>query len=106
MVIQGGMHGRSLMLVAAMAYCVAAPSDHGVTVPNDPPGDVVYSCPMDPDVRSYNPGTCRRCGMELVPGAPEPVEFHTDVTTIPSALLPGRPAVLQFAVHDPWKDQP
>jgi hypothetical protein len=28
------------------------------------------------------------------------------VTTIPSAPVPGRPAVLRFAVHDPWKDRP
>ena len=39
----------------------------------------VYVCPMDPDVRSHNPGTCRRCGMTLVAGIPDPVEFHLDL---------------------------
>lgn len=120
MVIQGGMRGRSLALVAAIAYCVGASSDQAgrqgpvmwqsaldASAPTDPAaGEVVFSCPMDPDVRSSSPGKCRRCGMELVPGVPEPVEFHTDVTTVPGAPVPGRPAVLQFAVHDPWKDQP
>ena len=44
--------------------------------------------------------------MALVAGVPEPVEFHTDVVTIPEAPQPGRQAVLQFSVHDPWKDRP
>ena len=44
--------------------------------------DVVYSCPMDPDVRSHRAGSCRRCGMALVAGVPEPVEFHIDVSTV------------------------
>jgi hypothetical protein len=38
--------------------------------------DNVFICPMDPDVRSNQPGTCRRCGMKLREGIPEPVEFH------------------------------
>jgi Heavy metal binding domain len=113
------MSVRSLMLIAATLYCLGAPSDHrgprgpvvrlsafASSVPTDQLADVVFSCPMDPDVRSYSAGKCRRCGMELVPGVPEPVEFHTDVTTIPAAPAAGRLAVLQFAVHDPWKDQP
>ena len=33
----------------------------------------VFICPMDPDVRSNQPGTCRRCGMKLREGIPEPV---------------------------------
>lgn len=27
----------------------------------------VYTCPMDPDVRQHEPGTCPQCGMELEP---------------------------------------
>ena len=44
--------------------------------------------------------------MALVAGVPEPVEFHADVSTVPAAPDPGRPAVLQFAIHDSWKDRP
>jgi uncharacterized membrane protein YraQ (UPF0718 family) len=33
--------------------------DHGV-------GDI-YTCPMHPEVRSSTPGSCRKCGMDLVP---------------------------------------
>lgn len=27
----------------------------------------VYTCPMHPDVRQTEPGTCPKCGMELEP---------------------------------------
>ena len=72
----------------------------------DPSTDVVYMCPMDPEIRSHNPGTCRRCGMTLVSGIPDPVEFHLDVGLIPPSPSPGKTAVLQFSVHDPWKEKP
>jgi hypothetical protein len=44
--------------------------------------------------------------MALVSGIPDPVEFHLDLSTIPRVPSPGQTAVLQFAVHDPWKDRP
>ena len=74
--------------------------------PIDPSKDPVYICPMDPDVRSHQPGKCRRCGMALVAGIPDPVEFHLDVSTLPEPVRAGHPAALQFFVHDPWKDRP
>ena len=61
---------------------------------------------MDPDVRSHNAGVCRRCGMTLVTGIPDPVEFHLDMSVFPETPAPGRTAVLQFFVRDPWKDRP
>ena len=67
---------------------------------------LVYICPMDPDVHSDRAGKCRRCGMTLITGVPEPVEFHVDVVSLPSPPQPGRPAVLQYAVHEPWKNRP
>jgi hypothetical protein len=45
--------------------------------------DKVYICPHDPDVRSKQPGKCRRCGMEMREGIPEPVEFHLGLTLTP-----------------------
>lgn len=80
------------------------PSGAG-TKPPDPAQGVVYSCPMDPDVRGYTAGVCRRCGMRLVAGVPAPVEFHVDLQMFPSSPAPNRPAVIQFLVHDPWKDR-
>ena len=118
MIYKNRMRGRSLILLVLAAYCLGAISDQVLsrvrtaTPPSldlngaDPATSVVYSCPMDPDVRSYAPGKCRRCGMALVPGVPEPVEFHVDLAVIPAAPAPGQPAVLQFSVHDPWKDRP
>jgi hypothetical protein len=61
---------------------------------------------MDPDIRAYTAGACRRCGMKLVAGIPDPVAFHLDVRAVPAAPRPGQPSVLQFLVHDPWKDRP
>ena len=72
----------------------------------DPSKDLVYVCPMDPDVRSNGPGKCRRCGMALVAGIPDPVEFHLDLTTAPSPPAENETTTLEFHVHDPWKDRP
>jgi hypothetical protein len=65
--------------------------------------DPVYMCPMDRDVRSHEPGKCPKCGMALVAGVPDPVEYHLDldVNPVPQA---GSLVHLNFQVHDPWKD--
>ena len=68
--------------------------------------DKVYVCPMDPDVRSNQPGVCSRCGMKLREGIPEPVEFHLDLSVTPRAIKPNENVQLKFTVHDPWKDRP
>jgi YHS domain-containing protein len=39
--------------------------------PATPAAAVVYTCPMHPDVKSHKPGKCPKCGMALVPVAPE-----------------------------------
>jgi hypothetical protein len=66
----------------------------------------VYICPMDPDVRSNSPGKCARCGMALVSGLPDPVEYHMHLDVAPRPVKPGQPANLTFEIHDPWKDRP
>lgn len=42
-------------------------------------GERVYVCPMDPEVRSANPGPCPKCGMTLEPlnpaDAPQKIEY-------------------------------
>jgi hypothetical protein len=67
--------------------------------------DTVYVCPMDPDVRSSAPGACPRCGMKLVAGVPDPVEYRMDLTVTPRAPKPGETAKLTFTVLDPWKNR-
>ncbi|MCL4502160.1 MAG: heavy metal translocating P-type ATPase [Deltaproteobacteria bacterium] len=40
---------------------------------------VVYTCPMDPEVRQDHPGICPKCGMSLeVAGAPAPAAAKTE----------------------------
>jgi len=97
------------IVAVALHYNGAVPS--GLTVPRGAPTfdvrkSAVYVCPMDPDVRSNGPGKCRRCGMSLVAGIPDPVEFHFDLTTAPSPPAANQTTTLQFLVHDPWKDRP
>ena len=116
-----GMVLKALGVVGLCGLCLLAASDQAgraeptavtgaapaepATPPPDPSSGVVYICPMDPDVRSHTAGVCRRCGMTLVTGIPDPVEFHLDIGLIPASPAPGRPAVLQFFVRDPWKDR-
>ncbi len=63
--------------------------------------DVVYQCPMDPEVRSNTPGICPRCGMKLSSHIPEPIEFPLDLTVTPRSVRAGEKAHLEFAVRDP-----
>lgn len=115
------MLARTVALIAVVGWSAMARSDPTLVIepaaaapPDapaanasvDPTQRAVYICPMDPDVRSDRAGKCRRCGMALITGVPEPAEFHLDVTSLPQSPEPGRPAVLQYAVHDPWKNRP
>ena len=61
---------------------------------------------MDPDVRGTRPGVCSRCGMKLVAGLPDPVEYHLDLSVTPRAPKVGQKARINFGIHDPWKDRP
>jgi hypothetical protein len=72
----------------------------------DPSKDPVYFCPMDKDIRSNHPGNCSRCGMKLVVGVPDPVEFYLDLRVNPRAPKPNEKVRLTFDVHDPWKNNP
>jgi len=71
-----------------------------------PSKDPVYFCPMDRDIRSNAPGNCSRCGMKLVAGVPDPVEYHLDLTVTPRVPKPGETVHLRFDIHDPWKNNP
>lgn len=67
--------------------------------------EVVYQCPMDPDIRSNVPGKCPRCGMELKSGIPQPVEFPMDLEVTPKPVKVGQKQTLTFTVHDPENDR-
>jgi hypothetical protein len=67
--------------------------------------DLVYQCPMDPEVRSNKPGVCDRCHMDLVAGIPESVEFPMDLSVNPKPPKAGAKTELTFTVHDPQNDK-
>ena len=71
-----------------------------------PASEEIYACPMDPDVRGHDPGTCPRCGMKLVAGIPDPVEYSMDLKLTPPGPKPLQPAQFLFTIRDPWKDRP
>src|SRR2546427_112846 len=91
-----------LMLALSIQNAAQAPSPGGDANASLNTSDgKVYICPMDPDVRSNSPGKCDRCGMALVAGLPDPVEYHMDLKITPRPLKAGVTANLTFFVHDP-----
>jgi Heavy metal binding domain len=60
-----------------------------------------YVCPMDKDVRSDKPGYCPRCGMKLVIGIPDDVEYSLDLSIKPRVFRAGEKVQLKFRVADP-----
>lgn len=70
----------------------------------EPP--VEFLCPMDPDVRQGKPGTCPRCGMKLVAGLPDPIEYPVRLTTTPRNPKPGDKVRLRFAIVHPKTGRP
>ena len=94
----------SLMLAALAGVLWAQNAPPIPPLPSQNAG-TVYICPMDPEVRSHNPGKCARCGMALEAGLPDPVEYHLDLNITPRLVKPGQPANLTFEIHDPWKNR-
>lgn len=87
------MIGRRGFLAAAAALLAQAQDQ------------TVWLCPMDKDVRSDRPGVCPRCGMKLVPGIPEPVEYPMRLTVTPRAWHAGEKVRLRFEILDPKTGQ-
>ena len=79
----------------AMELLLAA----GFARSQDAPQDFV--CPMDPDIRSAKPGVCSRCGMKLVFGIPDGLEYKLDMALSPRVFHPGDHVQLAFRVVDP-----
>jgi Heavy metal binding domain len=62
-----------------------------------------FICPMDSDVRSAKPGRCPRCGMQLVAGTIEILEYPVSLRLHPEAPRPGEEVQLSFTVDHPQK---
>jgi hypothetical protein len=56
---------------------------------------------MDKDVRSDKPGKCPRCGMTLVLGIQDEVEYPMQLTVTPPTVRAGQDARLLFRISDP-----
>lgn len=65
------------------------------------PGSQEWVCPMDPDIRSDKPGKCPRCGMTLVKGIVERIEYPMRIETSSKVVRAGVPVKLIFDVEDP-----
>src|SRR5580698_2894111 len=104
---------RVFFLLAALALCIwQAPgpdprwlasvnSSLASFLPNSQPGppltqdaDGDFHCPMDPDVHSTTPAKCPRCGMVMVKGIVEPVEYPVNLTREPQHIKAGENVLL------------
>ena len=110
---------RFALILAVIAFCVltaakpdprmqaaieALTANHAHQSPEDVDGS--FYCPMDPDIRSLRPGTCPKCGMTLVDGIPDIVDYPFEMTAAPDAPVAGAPVRLTFAVRDPETGAP
>jgi hypothetical protein len=93
--------GLALIFVAAIVSAQITASSSAPPPAAANSTDLAWQCPMDHDIRSNKPGVCSRCGMKLVSGIPEPVEFPVDLSVAPKAPKPGSDAELTFSVRDP-----
>lgn len=64
-------------------------------------GPLDYVCPMHPDVRSGTAGMCPRCGMKMVVGLPDRVEYPMDLRIQPATFRSGQKARISFNIRDP-----
>jgi hypothetical protein len=68
--------------------------------------EVDFICPMDPDVRQRQPGKCPRCGMKLLAGLPDPVEYPVKLALSPRPPRAFQPQTLRFTIVDPKTKKP
>jgi Heavy metal binding domain len=94
---------RLVAILFATLLCAQEPpaAKFPLPTPDAPEPAVEFVCPMDPDVRSKTPGKCPRCGMALVAGIPDYVEYPVELKATPRVLKPGEKVELAFSVRDP-----
>jgi hypothetical protein len=70
-------------------------------------GATAWVCPMHPDYTADVDGTCPRCGMKLVHGAPFDVrDYALDFRTVPSVVKVGQKTTFFFNIYHPGTGQP
>jgi plastocyanin len=100
------MHLVSLLLIIVLAAgtgITAFGQATGPPVSSKNQQSVVYICPMHPEVRSDQPGTCIKCGVPLVPTKvpPEIIQYEVKLETTPAVIVPGEPVELRFQIFHP-----
>jgi len=91
---------RLVTLLAAVAAVLAGQTESANRAAGDP-AEAPFYCPMDPQIRARLPGKCSKCGMDLVLGVAEPVEYEVKLRLDPPAVEPGAPVELQLEIIDP-----
>lgn len=94
------MPTRRLFLATSAAALAQQPTPEPAEKP------VEFLCPMDPDVRQLTPGRCPRCGMKLVAGLPDPVEYPVRLQSTPRNPKPGDKVRLRFTILHPKTGKP
>ncbi|MBM3776060.1 MAG: hypothetical protein FJW37_12995 [Acidobacteria bacterium] len=84
--------------MAVRAFCITLAAALLGSAPLEQPE---FVCPMDRDIRAKVPGKCSRCGMALVAGIPEQIEYPLSLEIRPRRAPAGRPLELRFTVEHP-----
>lgn len=93
---------RALLLFLTWSLAWAQTSEGLQPIaPITPPASQDYVCPMDKDVRSDKPGKCPRCGMPLVLGIPDEVEYPLQLDFQPKRFRAGEKVRITFRIVDP-----
>ena len=99
--LDGKLRAAAAPVIRRSADAVLVDAGDGllVEIVRDTDREDAYWCPMHPDVRAPEAGTCLACGMDLVPIPPPQLgEYAIDVTQLPE----GRSvAGLDIAVREP-----
>jgi hypothetical protein len=90
-----------VLILCVIPLSAQVTAGEGAAAVTAPAGPQDYVCPMDKDVRSDKPGVCPRCGMKLVLGIQDEIEYPMELTVTPRTVRAGQDAQLQFRIHDP-----
>ncbi|MGH9657759.1 MAG: heavy metal-binding domain-containing protein [Bryobacteraceae bacterium] len=96
----------ALRAVALIALAVAAAAQSTAPAPEPAPPPIAFSCPMDPEIRSLQPGKCSRCGMRLEAGIADRVGYPIDLRVTPAAAPAGQPIEIRLSPRHPKTGAP
>jgi len=94
---------RGMLLAMGISPLIAqqVPTEGSPATPPAPTGPLDWYCPMDRDVRSDKAGKCSRCGMKLVFGVQEEIEYPFEVWVTPEKFKAGDRVQIHFRVTEP-----